>query len=95
VIRTCGISAPDETQDALGNNIRQEGNNVAAEESDFMEAVSKMADSMGLTGDARDEYLEQHATKRGGYKKVVTWVKDDKAGNEGGEGEKKKGWYQS
>lgn len=66
---------------------------MAAEESDFMEAVSKMADAMGLKGEDRDQYIEQHATKRGGYKKVVTWVKDDSPGGDKGDEKKQRGWW--
>lgn len=67
---------------------------MAAEEPNFMEAVNKMADAMGLTGEDRDQYIEQHATKRGGFKKVVTWVPDTEGGKKGGEGgEKSRGWW--
>jgi hypothetical protein len=51
----------------------------------FYEKVKGMAQEMGLEGDDLDNFINQAMEKKGGHRKVTTWVPDD------GKGDKDKG----
>lgn len=58
----------------------------------FFENVKRMADELGLEGEERDNFIDRAMEKKGGHKKLTTWVPDD--GKSGGDsGRKDQGWF--
>lgn len=57
----------------------------------FFEKISAMADELGLEGDDKDNFVNQAMERKGGHRKVVTWVPDD--GKGGSDGKKQQGWF--
>lgn len=51
---------------------------------DFLTRINALADELKLDGAKREEFLEQHITKKGGYKKVTSWVPDEGGSSRGG-----------
>jgi hypothetical protein len=61
------------------------------ESGSFYDKVKGMAKEMGLDGEEADNFINQAMEKKGGHKKMTTWVPDDGKGD----GEKKPGsnWF--
>ncbi len=62
-----------------------------SKKSTFYEQVKAMAAEMGLEGEEADNFINQSMEKKGGHRKMTTWILDDGKG----EGDKKKGtsWF--
>jgi hypothetical protein len=58
----------------------------------FYDKIKSMAEEMGLEGDEKDNFINQAMEKKGGHKKVTTWIPDD---GTDGQGVKKSGtsWF--
>ena len=48
-----------------------------ADEVSFYEKVKAMAEEMGLEGEEKDNYINQSMEKKGGHKKMTSWIPDD------------------
>lgn len=57
----------------------------------FYDQVKAMAKELGLEGDEADNFINQAMERKGGHRKVTTWVPDDGKGSEGGD--KKNSWF--
>lgn len=62
------------------------------EDDDFLTKISALADEYKLEGEKREEFLEMHLSKKGGYKKVTSWVKDEGGSSRTG-GSASGGWW--
>lgn len=62
-----------------------------ADEMTFYDKVKAMADELGLEGDERDAYINQSMEKKGGHRKVTSWVPDD--GKSDGKDKKGASWF--
>ena len=67
----------------------EQGGKTAAS---FYDNVKRMAEELGLEGDERESFINQAMEKKGGHKKVTTWIPDD---GKGGDGNTKSdgGWF--
>lgn len=52
--------------------------------SSFYDNVKAMAKELGLDGEDADNFINQAMEKKGGHKKMTTWVPDDGKGDKGG-----------
>jgi len=64
---------------------------VAENTMSFYDKIKHLAEEMGLEGEEADNFINQSMEKKGGHKKVVTWIPDDGKG-EGGQ-PKAKTWF--
>jgi len=64
---------------------------VATETPSFYDKIVHMAEEMGLKDDERDNFINQAMEKKGGHRKVTTWVPDD--GKGGDDGKKPPSWF--
>jgi len=62
-----------------------------SKKSTFYEQVKGMAAEMGLDGEEADNFINQAMEKKGGHRKMTTWIPDDGKGDD----DKKKGasWF--
>lgn len=62
-----------------------------ADEVSFYDKVKAMAKELGLEGDEADTYINMSMEKKGGHRKVTSWIADDGKGD----GDKKSGtnWF--
>ena len=58
----------------------------------FYDSVRNMAKELGLEGEEAENFINQAMEKKGGHRKVTTWVPDDGKGDGSG-GQKDKGWF--
>jgi hypothetical protein len=59
---------------------------TVADEPSFYDKVKAMAEEMGLTGEEKDNYINASMEKKGGHKKITSWIPDDGKGD--GDGKK-------
>lgn len=59
--------------------------------SSFYEQVRNMARELGLEGDEMDNFINQAMERKGGHRKVTTWIPDDGKGDDGGK--KSSSWF--
>lgn len=58
---------------------------MAADESkksSFYESVKGMAKELGLDGEDADNFINQAMEKKGGHRKMTTWIPDDGKGGD-------------